>query len=105
MRDPRYNGIDDSIKDQAYADAVWQERESLTQEKLYKSGGCMSKTENACTHGKTFDEECYDCGKVWEMQMLEISKQHVREHKRNLERLEAMSKGVNEFLEKAGVTP
>ena len=37
MRDPRYNGIDDSIKDQAYADAVRQERESLTQEAIEKA--------------------------------------------------------------------
>jgi len=47
------------------------------------------KPVTTCTHGKAFSEDCYDCDKVWERDMLEISKQHVKEHERNLERLEA----------------
>ena len=47
------------------------------------------ESQTTCTHGKAFSEDCYDCDKVWERDMLEISKQHVKEHERNLERLEA----------------
>jgi hypothetical protein len=41
-----------------------------------------------CNHDKTFGEDCFDCDKAWETEMLELSRQHVKDHERNLEKIE-----------------
>ena len=60
MRDPRYNGINDSIRDENYRDAVRQERKEMYDGTLYYCPFCGTSFPSHAAlkaHGMNFCEE------------------------------------------------